>query len=128
LCIALSLGAHADDDRPQDWSLCPVEDAVPAIADAPPPTGAPVDRESQNTDVAGDSVEGVTGATINFQGNVTLRRGDQFLHADNLRFDQQTETYVADGNVRYQDAGMRMVAESVHGDQANDVHEVDNVR
>src|SRR5690606_13712238 len=86
LCIALSLGAHADDDRPQDWSLCPVEDAVPAFADAPPPTGAPVDRESQNTDVAGDSVEGVTGATINFQGNVTLRRGDQFLHADNLRF------------------------------------------
>jgi len=128
LCIALSLGAHADDERPQDWSLCPVEDAVPAFADAPPPTGAPVDRESQNTDVAGDSVEGVTGATINFQGNVTLRRGDQFLHADNLRFDQQTETYVADGNVRYQDAGMRMVAESVHGDQANDVHEVDNVR
>src|SRR5690606_29901391 len=59
LCIALSLPltAHADDDRPLDWSLCPVEDAVPAFADAPPPVGTPEDRESQNTDVAGDSVE-----------------------------------------------------------------------
>src|SRR5690606_8381778 len=79
-------------------------------------------------DVAGDSVEGISGETINFQGNVTLRRGDQFLHADSLRFDQQTETYVADGNVRYQDAGMRMVAERAHGDQANDTHQIDNVR
>ncbi|HZW17485.1 MAG TPA: LptA/OstA family protein, partial [Luteimonas sp.] len=130
LCIALSLPltAHADDDRPLDWSLCPVEDAVPAFADAPPPVGTPEDRESQNTDVAGDSVEGISGETINFQGNVTLQRGDQYLHADNLRFDQQTDQYVADGNVRYQDTGMRMIAERAHGDQTNDTHQIDDVR
>lgn len=130
LCIAISLPltAHADDDRPLDWSLCPVEDAIPAFADAPPPVGTPEDRESQNTDVAGDSVEGISGETINFQGNVTLRRGDQYLHADNLRFDQQTDQYVADGNVRYQDAGMRMVAERAHGDQSDDTHQIDDVR
>ena len=128
LCIAISLSAYAADDRPLDWSLCPVVDAVPVFADAPPPTGTPEDRESQATDVAGDSVEGVSGETINFQGNVTLRRGDQFLHADNLRFDQQTNQYAAEGNVRYQDSSMRMVAESAHGDQTRDTHQIDNVR
>ncbi len=92
LCIAFSLTAHAaDDDRPQNWSLCPVDDAVPMFPDAQPPVGSPEDRATQNTNIAGDSVQGVSGETVNVQGNVTLKRGDQFLHADNLSFDQQTE-------------------------------------
>ena len=128
LCIALSLTAHADDDRPENWSLCPVEDAVPAFADAPPPVGTPEDRALQETDLACDSTEGVMGGTVVCSGNVTLRRGDQFLHADNLRFDQQSQQYAADGNVRYQDSGMRMVAERAHGDQGADTHQIDNVR
>src|SRR5690606_19210360 len=59
LCIAMSLTAHADDDRPLDWSLCPVEDAVPVFTDAPAPTSDPEDRDLQNTDLACDSTEGV---------------------------------------------------------------------
>jgi LPS-assembly protein len=129
LCIAFCLNAQAaDDDRPEDWSLCPVQDAVPVFPDAQPPVGSPEDRASQNTDVAGDSVEGVTGETVNFQGNVTLKRGDQFLHADNLSFDQETEQYVAEGNVQYQDSSMRMVAARAQGDQNTDTHKVDDVR
>ncbi len=128
LCIAFCLTAHADDERPQDWALCPVDDAVPFFADAQVPTGLPVDRATQSTDVGGDSVEGISGETLNFQGNVTLKRGDQFLHADNLRYDQQTEQYVAEGNVRYQDAGMRMIADHAQGNQEKDIHKIDNVR
>ncbi len=128
LCIFFSLTAQADDERPQDWALCPVDNAVPFFPDAQAPVGTPEDRANQNTDVGGDSMEGISGATMNFSGNVTLKRGDQFLHADNLRYDEQTEQYVADGNVRYQDAGMRMVADRAQGNQETDKHQIDNVR
>lgn len=128
LCIAFSLAAHADEDRPENWSLCPVEDAVPVFADAPPPVGTPDDRALQDTDLACDSTEGVMGGTVVCKGNVTLQRGDQFLHADNLRFDQESSQYAAEGNVRYQDSGMRMIAESAHGDQDEDTHQIDHVR
>src|SRR3546814_19320349 len=68
------------------------------------------------------------GGTVVCKGNVTLQRGDQFLHADSLRFDSENSTYTAAGNVRYQDSSMRMVAESAHGDQTRDTHQIDEVR
>lgn len=128
LCIAFSLSAQAADDRPQDWSLCPVDDAVPIFPDAQPPVGDPEDRATQDTRIGGDSVDGIYGETMKLKGDVTLRRGDQYLHADNLSFDQQTEQYVAEGNVQYQDSSMRMVADRAQGDQTADTHQIDNVR
>jgi LPS-assembly protein len=65
---------------------------------------------------------------MNYQGNVALVRGDQFLGADNLKYDQEKDTYVADGHVRYQDAGLRVIADSARGDQTADSHQIDNVR
>lgn len=127
-CIALSLSAHAgDDDMPINWSLCPVGDAVPAFADAPavPATG---DRASQPTDIEGDQAEGVDGEVLNVEGNVALKRGDQFLGADKLRYDSQNERYVAEGNIRYQDSSMRLVAERAEGDQGADEHQIENLR
>ena len=128
LCIAFSLAAQAEDDHPQTWALCPLVDAVPAYPTAPEPTGTADDRDSQETKVSGDSVEGTSGETLNLQGDITLSRGDQFLHADNLKLDEATNTYVADGNVHYQDSGMRMQAERASGDQGNDSHEIEDVR
>ena len=29
LCIALSLAAHAEDEMPVNWDLCPINNAVP---------------------------------------------------------------------------------------------------
>jgi LPS-assembly protein len=115
-------------DMPPQYGLCPVEDAVPAFADAPQPTGEPGDRASQPTDIAGDLFDGVDGETLNYSGNVTLRRGDQFLGADNLSYDSEASTYIATGSIRYQDSGMRLVAERLEGDQEADTHRVDNVR
>ena len=57
-----------------------------------------------------------------------LRRGDQFLNADNLKYDQETDTYVADGNVRYQDGTMRVIAARAHGDQNTDTHKIEDVQ
>jgi LPS-assembly protein len=128
LWIAVSLAAYADDDRPVDWSMCPVEDAVPVFADAQPPTGAIADRENQLTDIDGDTVEGIDGENVTISGGVTLRRGDQFLGTDNLEYHQDQGTYIATGNVRYQDSGMRIVADRLEGNQDTETHRIDNVR
>nr|WP_257644168.1 LPS-assembly protein LptD [Luteimonas salinisoli] len=127
LCIALSLNALAE-ERPEDWRLCPLEDAVPEFPDAPPPVGSAGDRQDQPTDIDGDQLAGVYDQVTNFEGNVTLRRGDQFLATDNLTYDAETSTYVADGSVRYQDSGMRIVADRLTGDQEADSHNMENVR
>jgi LPS-assembly protein len=179
LCIGLSFAAHAAEDRPDEWRLCPIQDAVPAFPDAPQPQGvlqqnpqasgiagnppgtsavqigAPTpgtgnqaqasppqagvqpaatpatpavqDRTKQPTDIEGDRLAG-TESTPQFEGNVALRRGDQFLGTRKLTYDSDTGKYVAEGDVRYQDAGMRMVADRAEGDQNADTHDVQNVR
>jgi LPS-assembly protein len=128
LCIAFSLTAQAADDPPEDYSLCPVDDAVPFFPDAQPPVGSPEDRTNLPTDVKSEGAQGVSGETVTFQGNVSLKRGDQFLGADNLSYNQQTDQYVAEGNVRYQDSSMRMLADRATGNQDQDKHKIDQVR
>ena len=130
LCIGLSLSAQAQDmsttDMPDDWSLCPVRDAVPAFEDAP--TGiSPATRATQPTDIAGDVLSG-TDVKPEFSGNVALKRGDQFLGADKLTYDSEKEQYVAEGNIRYQDASMRLTAERAEGNQATDEHSIEDLR
>jgi LPS-assembly protein len=128
VCIAMSLAASANDEIPLDWSMCPVEDAVPAFPDAQAPVGRPEDRENLPTDIDGDQVSGIDGGLQTITGGVTIRRGDQFLGTDDLRFDQETGIYTATGSVRYQDSGMRIVADRLEGNQDDDSHRIDNVR
>ena len=125
-CIALSLSAHAAGNRPDNWRLCPIQDAVPAFADAQQPKGSAEVRVQQPTDIAGDQVVG-THDKPEFHGNVTLRRADQFLGTKQLDYDSETGKYIAQGDVRYQDSGMRMVADRAEGDQNADTHNVQNV-
>jgi LPS-assembly protein len=129
-CIALSMAAwaaHAADDRPQDWKLCPAQDAVPAFADAQQAQATAAARVDQPTDIEGDQLSG-TEASRQFEGNVALRRGDQFLGTDKLTYDSETSRYVATGDVRYQDSGMRLVADKAEGNQETDRHDLQNVR
>ena len=126
LCIGLSLAAHGAENRPDDWRLCPIQDAVPAFSDAQQPTGSAATRIQQPTDIEGDQLAG-TESNPQFQGNVALRRGDQFLGSRKLTYDSNTGKYVAEGDVRYQDSGMRMVADRAEGDQNADTHNVQNV-
>ena len=128
LCIALALpavSAHAGED---DWSLCPIEDAVPAFDDAPSPTGDGADRVELPTDISGDALSASESDSTVFQGNVALRRGDQFLATDRLSYRSDDGTYLAEGSVRYQDGGMRIVAERAHGDQDADTHTIEDLR
>ncbi|RNF84170.1 LPS assembly protein LptD [Montanilutibacter psychrotolerans] len=126
LCIAFALPAYAADDN-DDWGLCPIEDAVPTFGDAPDPVGTPEQRIEQPTDIAGDALAGQKEDAV-FQGNVALNRGDQFLGTDKLTFNQDTGKYVAEGNVRYQDSGMRIVANRASGDQNTDEHQIEDLR
>lgn len=131
-CIACSLATLPAtlqaQDREPDFGLCPVEDAVPVFTDAQAPVGSPEAREQQPTDITGDALQGVDGENVQYSGNVTLRRGDQFLGADKLTYDNQTSTYTASGRVRYQDASMRLEAERLEGDQNTDTHRADSIR
>lgn len=132
--IALALPAlAADEGKPDNWGLCPIGDAVPAFTGAPPAASgisgdaAREQRAQQDTVIGGDALSGTEDHPV-YDGNVELTRGDQYLHADNLKLDQQAGTYEAAGNVRYQDSGMRVIAEKAHGSTERDTHQIDNLR
>lgn len=129
LCIAISLTAQAA-EPPPNWGLCPVDDAIPPFEGAPKltPGAITAPRSEQQTDIEGDTLGGVKDQSIEYQGNVALTRGDQFIGTDKLTYDEQTETYVAEGNVRYQDGGMRVVADRAEGNQSKDQHKIEDVR
>ncbi len=131
--IALCLPALAADEKPESWALCPIDDPVPAFAGAPQPAvggnteQARADRANQDTHIEGNQLGG-TEQNLEYKGDVALVRGDQFLGADNLTYDQEKDTYSAEGHVRYQDSGIRLVAESARGDQNADRHQIDNLQ
>ncbi|WP_425493496.1 LPS assembly protein LptD [Marilutibacter chinensis] len=128
LCIALALPAVAAEDE-EDWSLCPVGDPVPAFSDAPETDATAADRQTAPTDIEGGSLSRAgTGENIVVQDNVRLSRGDQFLHTDLLSYNEESGQYVAEGGVRYQDSGMRIVAERAEGDQNADRHSIQDLR
>ena len=122
LCIAFSLNAQAGDDMPLNWGLCPVQDVVKPFAEAQAaPEGVGIANTEQATDIEGDALSGTEENPV-FNGNVTLRRGNQFMGADQLTYDKGKEHYDAQGSIRYQGSGLRMTAASAEGDQAKDTH------
>jgi len=129
LCIALALPAHAKGDDDENWGLCPIVDALPGFDQPPPATaGAPETRTEQPTSIEGDQVDYLEDANTLAQGNVNLSRGDQALHTDKLTFNRETGDYVAEGSVRYQDSGMRVIAERASGNQEKDTHRIEDLR
>lgn len=129
LCIAVSLQAHAADGKSAPtYKLCPLVDAVPAFEDVQKaPEGLNILNNNQlPTDLEGDLLSG-TEANPVFNGNVTMRRGDQFMGADQLTFDKAQNRYSAEGSVRYQASGLRMRAARAEGDQNSNTHTMQNL-
>ncbi|GAB3378132.1 LPS-assembly protein LptD [Lysobacter fragariae] len=127
LCIALALPAHARDDD-ENWGLCPINDAIPTFTDAPAPEGSAEARVGQPTQIQGDQLEDKENDKTIVQGNVALSRGDQFLGTDKLTFNRESGDYTAEGNVRYQDSGMRVVAHRASGNQDKDTHRIEDLQ
>src|SRR5690606_27819510 len=125
--IAFALPALAD-EKPLNWDLCPAQEVLPAFREAPPADPELAQsRNEQPTDIEGDELSG-TETTPQYQGNLALVGGDQFLGTDQLRFDTECGRYVAEGNVRYQDSGIRIVADRAEGSQDDDSHVITNIR
>lgn len=97
-------------EKPVNWNLCPATDVLPAFDDAPKADpAAAATRDQLPTDIEGDQLSGTSTIPL-YKGNVALKRGDQFLGTDNLRFNIETGNYIADGNVRYSDSSIRLTA------------------
>jgi LPS-assembly protein len=128
LCIALALPAYARDEDEQNWDLCPVGDALPGFGEAPPPTGAPEARTDQPTEIEGDQLQDLENQNTIVQGNVALNRGDQSLRTDKLTINRETGDYLAEGSVRYQDSGMRVLAQRASGNQDQDKHRIEDLK
>ncbi len=127
LSIAICLPALAA-EKPVNWGLCPATDALPAFNEAPmADKAAAAMRDQLPTDIEGDELSG-TSTTPQYQGNVALKRGDQFLGTDNMRFDTESGNYIAEGNVRYSDSSIRLVAERAEGNQDSDTHKISNIQ
>ncbi|MFC5577338.1 LPS assembly protein LptD [Lysobacter niabensis] len=126
LCIALALPAYARDDEEENWGLCPAVDALPGFDE--PAAGSPETRPGQPTDIEGDELQDLENSDTLIQGNVSLSRGDQSLHTDKLTFNRDSGDYVAEGSVRYQDSGMRVVAQRATGNQEKDTHRIEDLQ
>ena len=67
------------------------------------------------TEISSETFDiGKVGESV-FEGGVEMRRGAEWLGTDSLRYDHATGGYVTEGGVRFQNAGMRMTAETAAG-------------
>ncbi len=115
-------------EKPVNWNLCPATDTLPAFDDAPKADpAAAANRDQLPTDIEGDQLTG-TSTIPQYEGNVALKRGDQFMGTDNLRFDTESGNYIADGNVRYSDSSIRLTAKRAEGNQETDSHKISDIR
>lgn len=119
--------ARAQETEAPTWELCPVTDALPLYQPLPKP-GAQPSRENQPTDVSAEHLDVSKEKVTVLTGKVELRRGDQWLGTDQLTYQHEAETFVTEGPVKYQDRGLRLVAEKAEGDQKTDVVRLDKVQ
>ncbi len=127
LGIAICLPALAD-EKPVNWNLCPATDTLPAFDDAPAADPASAaNRDQLPTDIEGDELSG-TSTVPQYGGNVVLRRGDQFMGTEDMRMDTETGNYIAEGNVRYSDSTLRLVAQRAEGNIEADIHKITGIR
>ena len=142
LCFLLASGgiAHADEPstptcplgvikcpkRPVDWSMCKKNDLLDFYVSGLPTEG---DRSATQATVDANRVSSTDAKHYLFEGDAAFERLDQLLRGDTIRYDAETTDFDAVGNVRYQDRGMLMAADSAKGNADLDQCTLDgNVR
>ena len=123
---ACPLGTFRCAPRPPDYAMCRpnalLEFYDPTLsADASLRPTSPTRIEARKVDSSNQSV-------YHLSGDVKLTRADQKLQADRAEYDDQTTDYAASGNVRYQEAGQLLAAESMRGNSATSRGVADGVR
>lgn len=119
--------ARAQESEAPTWELCPVTDALPMFQ-PPPEAAAKAARENLPTDVSAEHLDVSKEKVTVLTGKVELKRGDQWLGTDQLTYEHEAQTFVTQGPVKYQDRGLRLVAEKAEGDQKTEVVRLDKVQ
>lgn len=117
LCLAISGAVHAEETEKPSWILCASPSTIPLFTDL---AGVPTRRVSAPTDISADVLDVKRTESTVFSGNVEMVHGDQWLNTDKVTFTHETEQFVTEGQVRYQDQSVRLTAESASGDQKYD--------
>ena len=125
LCLAIAGTVRAEEEAKPTWILCGSPSTIPLFTDL---ASAPVDRETAATDISADALDVKKSKLTVFSGNVELVHADQWLNTDKVTYSHESEQFVTEGQVRYQDRTVRLTAESASGDQKNDTLNMGQVR
>lgn len=136
LCLAIACATHAQavqarDAAPATWDLCPDAQTLPLfrpLSNAVSQASSPADEAQLPTDIDGESIDISQQDVTVLSGNVQMQRGDQWLGTDKLTYRHDTERFHTDGQVKYQDDGLRFTADRAEGDQKADRMQLQNVR
>ena len=116
LCFAISQVVVAQETA-QNWNYCVSPQTLPVFNTDPV---SDENREQSTTDIQADKMNLEKEKTTVFEGNVVLKRSDQWMNADKLTYAHDNQQFVTEGPVRYQDRSVRLTAKQASGDQKND--------
>ncbi|KFN41505.1 LPS assembly protein LptD, partial [Arenimonas metalli] len=129
LCLAIAGAARAQDPAPAaDWALCPSPEGLPLFQPLADPATSAADPATLATDISAENLDVSGRETTVFEGDVELRRGGQWLGTDKLTYSHESERFVTEGQVRFQDDGIRFTADQAAGDQKADTIVLDGVQ
>ncbi|MEO6172628.1 MAG: LPS assembly protein LptD [Arenimonas sp.] len=124
LCFAISQAVLAQEVE-QNWNYCINPETIPVFNTEPV---SDENRELSATDIQADDLNLEKEKVTVFEGNVVLQRSDQWMHTDKLTYSHDTEQFVTEGQVNYQDRGVRLTATQASGDQKKDTMRLQGVQ
>jgi len=108
-----------------DYGKCKRNDLLDFFVAGLPPAG---DRSKAQSTADANKVTWTDKNHAQLEDDVRMQRLDALLRTDFLTYNSETTDYVANGHVRYQDAGMLMSADKSRGTTTPNVTYLDNVR
>ncbi|MHA6205239.1 LPS-assembly protein LptD [Dyella soli] len=119
------LGAYHCPPRPVNFNMCR-PNAMLSFYDPTLSKDSSL-RDTSNTFVTAQRVDGSNQTVYHMEGNVKVERADQRLQADVTDYNNDTTDYDARGNVRYQEVGQLMSSDHIRGNQDASTGTADNV-
>nr|WP_233171743.1 LPS assembly protein LptD [Dyella sp. ASV21] len=119
------LGAFRCAPRPVNFSMCR-PNAMLSFYDPTLSKDSSV-RDTSNTFVTSERVDGSNQTVYHLEGNVKVERADQRMQSDVADYNEDTTDFDARGNVRYQEVGQLVSSDHMRGNQDASTAIADNV-
>jgi LPS-assembly protein len=123
--LLLPVAAEAARYEPERWVQCR---QGPLFDFQRSDLGSPAERATAPADVSARVFEVREETVYHLEGEVELLRADQWLGAGRMRYDHESGRFLAEGEVRYQDADLLFRADRIEGELQQDRSELSNVR